>query len=492
MKKLSIFLFLMMQSVSALLAHPLDVSNTTMSLYDDYVMGVTYVHPVELDRILVSRAGISPASIGVDSYYSLTGILVSYLAETIEFQNQGKNCTIWEYSFQEELMVDEIYSWGFPISYIFRCDAKIYNPIITINFLVDVPLQTNKLSLYRTIDGEMKRSDYRVLNARKNNHSVSFSLKSEKLADTDMDGITDEDEYIYRTNPHKSDSDDDGYNDALEIEKSWDPISSRLSPWQKAYDGVQNSSTGMTIVHTLTEDSSVWWSVYFSKILSDIRKFADADMDKKNIFILLSLIASLWFLHAMGPWHSKGILISQILDENMSYGKSVLYCLFFTVFHLLDVIIVVILSKLLFAYLDSSIYISFISKMSAILIICMSIYLLISSIRKYISRNTSFQSMKKASNKQFIWLAIMTGLAPCAFGWTIFLMLIAIGKTYLAIPFLLALGIWIFLCLFSIATLTWYMKYRVYHISPAISRFSPVLSSFFLLIIGCGLVLQNF
>jgi hypothetical protein len=37
-------------------------------------------------------------------------------------------------------------------------------------------------------------------------------------------------------------------------------------------------------------------------------------------------------------------------------------------------------------------------------------------------------------------MAIITGLTPCAFGWSIFLMLLALGKTSLAIPLLLALG----------------------------------------------------
>ena len=43
-----------LQSVGGLYSHPLDVSNTTLTLYDTTIVGVTYIHPVELDRILVS------------------------------------------------------------------------------------------------------------------------------------------------------------------------------------------------------------------------------------------------------------------------------------------------------------------------------------------------------------------------------------------------------------------------------------------------------
>jgi hypothetical protein len=50
-----------------------------MSIYDTYVMGVTYVHPVELDRILVTQEGVRPMDISVDMYYAMTGVLSQYL-----------------------------------------------------------------------------------------------------------------------------------------------------------------------------------------------------------------------------------------------------------------------------------------------------------------------------------------------------------------------------------------------------------------------------
>lgn len=151
-------------------------------------MGVTYIHPVELDRILISTANVKPMDIGVDTYYSLVGTLTKYLSETIELQNSTEKCSVGEYSFQEGLMIDEIFSAGFPISYIFRCSSKIIDPIITINFMTEIPLQTNRLYVYRAgEDKVMKRTDYRILNARKTTHSLSFTTDAKRLADTDND-----------------------------------------------------------------------------------------------------------------------------------------------------------------------------------------------------------------------------------------------------------------------------------------------------------------
>ena len=150
----------------------------------------------------------------------------------------------------------------------------------------------------------------------------------------------------------------------------------------------------------------------------------------------------------------------------MSYAKSIAYCFLFTIFHLLDVFIVVILSKVFFEYLDSSTYLSLMSRLSAVLVLIVGIYLLVASLKKYMLKTNPSYRIGVVREKNFILMAILTGLAPCAFGWTIFLMLIAIGKTYLAIPFLLALGVGIFSCLFLIASLTWYLKQKIYTISP--------------------------
>lgn len=75
-------------AISSVFAHPLDVSNTTLTLYDYNIVGVTYIHPVELDRILVNSLGIEPTKITIESYYALTGTLTRYLEETFLATNQ--------------------------------------------------------------------------------------------------------------------------------------------------------------------------------------------------------------------------------------------------------------------------------------------------------------------------------------------------------------------------------------------------------------------
>jgi hypothetical protein len=80
------------QGIVTIYGHPLDVSNTTLTIYNSSVVGVTYIHPVELDRILVSSGGMSPTAITLESYYSLTGVLTRYLSETLQVINKEKSC----------------------------------------------------------------------------------------------------------------------------------------------------------------------------------------------------------------------------------------------------------------------------------------------------------------------------------------------------------------------------------------------------------------
>lgn len=84
----------------------------------------------------------------------------------------------------------------------------------------------------------------------------------------------------------------------------------------------------------------------------------------------------------------------------------------------------------------------------------------------------------------------MSGITPCAFGWSIFLLLFAVRRVDLALPLLLALGSGIFLCLASITCVTFLLKDRIYSFSPRIGSFSPIISSLFLFCIGSFLFVQ--
>ena len=474
------------QNIVGIFAHPLDISNTTFTIYEKTIEWVTYIHPVQLDRILVTEGNISPTSITVDAYYSLTWVLTQYLRETIVLENNSRKCPLSNFSFQEWLMIDEIFTRGFPISYTITCDEVIESPIATIRFLTEVPLQTNKLNIYHSLSGgESERIDYSILNRKK--ESLNISLLGEKiLLDTDGDKLTDEDELIYGTEITNKDSDNDGYSDLSEIQNSWNPLSKELGPWQKEY--VSSSHESQTQIESLQETSSAWWSVRFAQILKRIRIYIDSASSWTWFMWILFSVMWLGFLHALGPGHSKWILVSQILDKHIWIGQWILYSLLFSIIHIIDIILVVLVSRFFFAYIDIGIALSYIQKLSIFLIIIIGIYLLRDSIRTY----TWKKEIEQEKNKSYLTLAIITGLTPCAFGWSIFLMLLATGRWDLALPLLLSLWLGIFLCLLSITLVVYIFKRWIFEYAPKIWKISPMISSLFILLIGFSLLVQGF
>jgi hypothetical protein len=165
-------------------------------------------------------------------------------------------------------MIDELFRSGMPISYTIICDGEIISPVITINICTDVQLQTNRLYIYQG-DGKTPpvQRDYRVLNVRKNTHTILLGSDIRELQDTDGDKVPDEDELIYMTDPNQKDTDGDGYSDRDEIDRSWNPLSPSLSPGQSPYDSStsdpigESDSTNQVLPsgrHTLSQDSTVW------------------------------------------------------------------------------------------------------------------------------------------------------------------------------------------------------------------------------------------
>lgn len=231
MKFLTLILLILLVIPGTLFAHPLDISSSTYTIDGAQVSATTYFHTYEAERLLREHKINLNTS---EDYYKNSQIFEDYIHERAIVKNNGKICQIGSISLVHKEMY-EIISEGLGAEYSFTCSEPIQIITIDLGFFIEYELQTNRLRLYNLANGVNNTTPlvYKVLNplVRTYTHDLS-DTQAQKLVDTDNDGISDEEERIYRTDPTKIDTDGDFYTDYEEVTMGWNPIKAAVSPGQ--------------------------------------------------------------------------------------------------------------------------------------------------------------------------------------------------------------------------------------------------------------------
>ncbi len=208
--------------------------------------------------------------------------------------------------------------------------------------------------------------------------------------------------------------------------------------------------------------------------------------DSQGFRTLFFLVVALGFAHAIGPGHSKALLASAVLDRGRGFLSGLVLALVFTVTHLADVVLLVLLSKYVLSAYDVSSHLSLLQRTGAGLLAVVASFL---AYRAFFRPTASerAETVSKPSNRigaSDVALGLLAGLAPCAFGWSIFLVLFSLGKTEWALPLLFALGIGIFACLLLVLLATYFLRQRAFSFAPGLARASSKISASFLLVVA--------
>lgn len=155
----------------------------------------------------------------------------------------------------------------------------------------------------------------------------------------------------------------------------------------------------------------------------------------------------------------------------------------FSLVHLADIVLLFLVTKLFFSLYDPTAYMVVIQKASIVILFFFSIFIFVRSIRN-LKQGKTPQTEKKKSLSSGILLAFVAGLAPCSFGWSIFLVLFSLGQVAWILPLLLALAIGIWLCLFAILLLTLFFRDRLYSRFSKLPYYSSVVSSGILILLS--------
>ncbi len=155
----------------------------------------------------------------------------------------------------------------------------------------------------------------------------------------------------------------------------------------------------------------------------------------------------------------------------------------FSLVHLADIVFLFLVTKLFFSLYDPTQYMVIIQKVSIIILFFFSVYIFIQSLRKLRNKDLRKENEKK-SLKGGILMAFIAGLAPCSFGWSIFLVLFSMGQVAWILPLLLALAIGIWICLFCILLITLFFRDRLYSRFSTLPYYSSVVSSGIIIILS--------
>ena len=495
MKKLILFIFsiiFIFWNIPMSFAHPLDISVSNMYINKNQLKTTTYFHTFEIEYLL-KKNWINPD--WIDYYFNHENILKKYIQDNIEIKNNNTVCEIWKI----ELIQDEAYrilsDWLW-VNYSFSCDENIEHLGISIKYFLEFPLQTNRFTLH-DISQWFSQSEtivYKVLTSKIFHYKINL-LNREIIVskDSDNDWLSDEDEKIYQTNPNKVDTDWDNYPDKEEIEYWWNPVNPELWPDQKYREKLDIilSKQKVDALSKINENMknqnlSDFW--YGNEYLQSTMKYINDFFTKNewNVFIIFMIIFWLWVLHAIWPWHSKSLLIAYTLEKNNGYKKGLVFALIFTITHILDIIALFFITKVIITFVDPSKYNYYIQVISWIILFCLSIYL----IYKAVKEKRNIEQNKKSENKQSLVIAFLAWLAPCSFAWSIFLLLIALGKSQWVILLVFALWLGIFTTLSAVVITTVFLKNKIYHKIQFLAQYSTLFSASIIFIISFILLLK--
>lgn len=157
----------------------------------------------------------------------------------------------------------------------------------------------------------------------------------------------------------------------------------------------------------------------------------------------------------------------------------------FSLVHLADIVLLFLVTKLFFSLYDPTEYMVVIQRVSIVILFFFSVYIFVRAIRKLKTQKEGNKNREQKEGERLlgggVLLAFVAGLAPCSFGWSIFLVLFSMGKVAWILPLLLALAIGIWLCLFCILMVTLLFRDRLYVRFRALPNYSSVVSSFILI-----------
>lgn len=189
-------------------------------------------------------------------------------------------------------------------------------------------------------------------------------------------------------------------------------------------------------------------------------------LNQKNswtIPLIFLVIYAMGMLHSLEGGHNKIILGSLVINNKIDLRQSFLFTLIFTLTHMSDIILLSIGLLFLNRYVDLYKLIPNINIYTILILLVVSGYAVLKEIRHILTHKFGLehehhhehnhdhnhedvhnQVEKKQGVGKMIFIAFVSGLAPCITGWSIFMLLFSTGNINLVLPGMVFFGFGVF------------------------------------------------
>lgn len=220
-----------------------------------------------------------------------------------------------------------------------------------------------------------------------------------------------------------------------------------------------------------------------NKILENINRNLDGSLAVTCFMVFL-----LGMLHTLEAGHSKSILASLLLDKRVNLHQGIIYAVVFTITHISDILILSILFLFVNSFTNLYTKLPYLQILSGWLLLIVSLILFFKTVFKTLigvekNHNHSYlyKDFKKSSYpfdfKKQLFLGFLTGIAPCLFGWSIFLIILTTHKIWTVLLIIPSFGLGIFTALVLVILIVSKFKSIFYNRLTFLGKWSPVISS---------------